>query len=383
VQPEAADPLWDLVVVGGGPAGSAAALAALRERPDARVLVLDAAAFPRDKTCGDGVAAEVVDEAAALGVRRLTDGCVPVPRLSVQAPGGAEASGAFARPAWVVPRLVLDARLLAAARAAGAVVRRERVRALSVGPAEARVGEHRARAVVAADGAHSTVRRLLGIPPNPPRALAVAVRAYAPSPGPEQRVLLVREGWPAYAWSFPIGDGRANVGFGALRPRLPAGDPRWLHRRLAALLPGAGDRTEPGTLRAAHLPLSSWRPRQPAGRVLLAGDAASLVNPLTGEGIWYAVVSGRLAGAAAVAGGPDPAAAYRAALARALGAHLATTGLLARLSRGTPRLVDAAVGAAAGDRGAFVAVVALGLAGGLVSPRLAARVGAELLRAAR
>ena len=366
--------VWDLVVVGAGPAGSAAALGALRARPGASVLLLDAAGFPRDKTCGDGVAPEAVDEAAALGVTGLVAGGTPVQRLRITAPGGTTAAAPFARPTWVVRRLVLDARLAAAAQEAGAELRRERVREVRAVAGEVLVGEHRARAVVAADGVHSVVRRALGIPPNPPWATALAVRGYAPRAADpsSQRVLMVRDGWPAYAWSFPLSTGPgANVGFGAYADRVPDGDPRWLHRRLAELLPD--EPADPASLHAAHLPLSTWRPRQPDGPVLLAGDAASLVHPLTGEGIWYAVVSGRLAGEAAVTA-PDPGRAARQALSRRLGAHLAATTALGRASRRWPLLVDRAVAATAGDPQSFDALVRFGLAGGLPTARLASRL---------
>ena len=90
---------------------------------------------------------------------------------------------------------------------------------------------------------------------------------------------------------------RANVGFGMLRSSLPARTEPGravLQDTLAELLPQQP--ADAPSLRAHHLPLSTLRPRQPDGRVLLVGDAASLINPLTGEGIYYAVLSGRLAG---------------------------------------------------------------------------------------
>jgi len=375
---------WDLVVVGAGPAGSAAALGAVRADPGARVLMLDAHAFPRDKTCGDGVAAEVVDEAVEMGVRGLAGGYPAVPRLRVSSPDGSVATGDLPRPTHVIPRFVLDARLVDAARAAGVQVRTERVRTVVEDATGVRVNAHRARAVVGADGVHSVVRRALGLGGNPPDRTALAVRGYAPvAAGNEAVQVLACEarGWPAYAWSFPIGDGRANVGFGAQLDRLPAGQPRYLHRRLAELLPGSGDATEPGSLRAAHLPLSTWRPRQPDGRVLLAGDAASLVNPLTGEGIWYAVVSGRLAGLVAVTRDPARAGAvYRRLLRARLGAHLATTTALGRAAADRPGLLDRAVRVIRDDRDAFDRVAGVGLAGGLLSPRLAARLAGAALR---
>jgi flavin-dependent dehydrogenase len=105
----------------------------------------------------------------------------------------------------------------------------------------------------------------------------------------------------------------------------------------------------------------------PDGRVLLAGDAASLINPLTGEGIFYAVLSGALAGAAAVRG-PGAGRAYRQALGRRLGRHLLHSSTAAWVSR-WPRLMDAAFRAGADDQRVFDDVVDLGLADGRLTAR--------------
>jgi menaquinone-9 beta-reductase len=118
------------------------------------------------------------------------------------------------------------------------------------------------------------------------------------------------------------------------------------------------------------LPLSTFRPRQPDGRVLLVGDAASLINPLTGEGIYYAVLSGRLAGEAAVSpGGAAAGGAYRRSLRRELGLHLATTTVLSRLSR-SPELFDAGLALASRDPAAMDALVEIGLGRGTLPPKL-------------
>jgi flavin-dependent dehydrogenase len=238
------------------------------------------------------------------------------------------------------------------------------------------------------------------------------------------------EGWPAYAWSFPIGDGRANIGYGMLRSRLgavaapastapagtapagaaPAGtglagpasigtglagpasgrsaDGRpngarpagaggraVLHGTLAKLLPDQP--AHPGTLRAHHLPMSTWRPRQPDGPVLLVGDAASLINPLTGEGIYYALLSGSLAGEAAVqATTPARAGAtYRRALNGELGRHLRHTALLADLAGRHRALMDAAVRAAGGRTELYDTLVEIGLGKGTIPAASLARLG--------
>jgi flavin-dependent dehydrogenase len=183
----------------------------------------------------------------------------------------------------------------------------------------------------------------------------------------EQVIAFAEHGWPAYAWSFPIGDGRANVGYGEVLRDAASPTRDRLLARLDDLLPGAADGG--AAWRAHHLPLSSGRPRQPDGRVLLAGDALSLVNPLTGEGIYYAVLSGALAGRAAVGAAGDPGRAYRAALRTALGRHLRHTTAAAALAR-RRRVVDAGVAAARTDGAVFGDLVELGLGRGLVTPRL-------------
>ncbi|KQS69027.1 geranylgeranyl reductase [Modestobacter sp. Leaf380] len=363
---------FDVVVVGGGPAGAAAALAARRH--GASVLVLDRSGFPRDKVCGDGVAPEALDVLAALGVDvdAVTDGYPAVPRLRLTSPSGRTVERTMHRPAVVVPRAVLDGRVLDAALAAGAQFRRHTVRRVTSGPDGVDVdGVLTAGVLVGADGAESVVRRALGIAPNRPDRLAIALRGYAPAGDPGVQVITTTEQrWPAYAWSFPIGDGRANVGYGELVSggATRAGLLEGLHR----LLPGV----EPTGLRAHRLPLSTGRPRLPDGRVLLAGDAQSLINPMTGEGIFYAVLSGAFAGAAA-AHGADAGRVFRTALQGRLGTHLRHSTVASWVSR-WPRVMDAVFAAAHRDQRVFDDVVALGLADGRLTGRTLLGAGRRL-----
>ncbi|MEV4344827.1 geranylgeranyl reductase family protein [Actinoplanes sp. NPDC049596] len=363
---------FDVVVVGAGPAGAAAAIAA--RRAGAEVLLLDRADFPRDKPCGDGIAAEAVTVLDGLGVPGVTDGYPAIERLRLVGPGGAAVARPLPRPAHTVPRRVFDERLVRAAVAAGAELRRLTVRTVNDdGDGVLIDGKVRARVLIGADGAGSVVRRSLGHPVNPPGHLAVAIRGYAPTTNTsEQIIVTTRQRWPAYAWEFPLGDGTANVGYGEVLRGEPLSR-AYLRERLSDLLAGA----DPAGLRGHHLPLSTHRPPPGRGRVLLAGDALSLINPFTGEGIFYAVLSGALAGSAAASGPERVAERYRDALRRRLGRHLRHSGLAAWLSR-RPRVVDAAVEAAARDGGVFRRMVELGLGDGVFDLRTIGRITLRL-----
>jgi flavin-dependent dehydrogenase len=125
--------------------------------------------------------------------------------------------------------------------------------------------------------------------------------------------------------------------------------------------------------------MSTWRPTPAQGRVLLAGDAASLVNPLSGEGIFYALSSGRLAGITAVTAPDAPAGAYQLALRRLLSRHLRHTGVLARLIRHPP-FVTAALRAAATSPAVHASMVELALGLGTMAPGVALSVAGAYAR---
>ncbi len=366
----------DVAIVGAGPAGSAAALRVLALRPDAEVLLLDAAAFPRDKTCGDGISAHVLALLDALGVPAGSWDGPLVAGMRLRSPAGQVVARRCARPNRVIPRTVFDARLVAAATAAGARLVQHRVRSVRV-LADRVVLDDRyaARVVIGADGANSTVRRVLGAPRTPESAVAVAVRGYAPTVvEPDALVIAFAAGaHPAYAWSFPLENG-ANVGFGVF-DRHGGGSRAELLAALDRLLPGHPP--DPETVRGHHLPLSTGPRWHPDGRVLLAGDAAALVNPLTGEGIYDAVASGALAGGAALHGA-GAGAAHRAAMRAGFGRHHRHTALLARLVPHR-RFLDAAVTAAARHQPVFDAAVDMGLGPGTASARDLLRVVAGFL----
>jgi geranylgeranyl reductase family protein len=354
----------DLLVVGAGPAGVAAAVEA--HRSGLAVAVVDKARFPRDKTCGDGLTTGALRSLEAIGVdvRRLPsyasvhEAVIVGPdgrRVRLPMPAG---SGEYA---GVVPRRELDSALVLLARVRGIEVRDAcALTSLEVGSDSvvATLGDGttiRASWVLAADGHWSPTRRLAeqGDGSAPELGTWHAFRRYYRDAGDDRLwVLFERDLLPGYAWVFPIGGGRVNVGFGVLRGARTNGKDlaaTWrdlLERPLVRDL--LGPRAVPdGPIRAWPIP-ASWSEAALTGppRVLYAGDAARVVDPLTGEGIAQALETGRLAARAVSFGGhpANVAAQYRSAAREALAADL-------RLARGLQRVLASPLGA----RGAIAA----------------------------
>ncbi|HEV7686921.1 MAG TPA: FAD-dependent monooxygenase, partial [Acidimicrobiia bacterium] len=224
----------DLLVVGGGPAGAAAAIRGAAA--GLSVVVCDKAAFPRDKTCGDGLTASALRLLERLGLDpAAVAGWEPIHGVAVRSPSGRVVdlplpdSGLFAA---VAPRAALDKALVDVAARAGVEVRQqaalEGLREISAAGETSAAGVEaafsdgkvvRARHVVAADGMYSAVRRLTG-------ASGVhlgewhAFRQYFTGVA-DRRLWVIFEPdlLPGYAWVFPVAGGRANVGFGL--PRRP------------------------------------------------------------------------------------------------------------------------------------------------------------------
>jgi geranylgeranyl reductase family protein len=349
---------WDVVVAGAGPAGSIAAL--VLARAGARVALVDKAAFPRDKACGDLI--------GPRGVRLLDELGVAVPDagtgadLLVAGPSRRRArlpafSGrTYADHGMVVPRRIFDAALRDAAIAAGATPVRARVSAAETGPGgsvAALVASDGTRLacdfVIGADGALSKVATLAGLL-DPAAALwGFAIRGYLPAHVPLPLLLLLdARPWhiyPGYGWLFPGADGQANVGIGVglgrergaapLRPDLD---------RLCALLRRQGDLSpdaQPGPVMGGWLRMGGTGGPPAAGNVLLVGDAAGLVNPLQGEGIAPAMVSARAAAEAIIADPARAGAGYTHALQALMHRYMAGAAALQEAMLSRPRLTSA------------------------------------------
>ena len=325
----------DVIVVGAGPGGSAAASHLARAGVD--VLLLEKTTFPREKVCGDGLTPRATRQLLRMGIDVDAPGWVrnqglrivggghtlelPWPDLADYPSFGlvrtrmdfdevlvrhAERSGARLHERTAVTGAVLDER-------SGRVVG---VTARAVDDSGRRTGAERtlrAPIVVAADGNSARLALSLGLQRREDRPMGVAVRTYYESPRHDDDWLESHlELWdgppnaagssllPGYGWIFGVGDGTCNVGLGILdtSSAFQHVDYKDLLRRWLDHTPpewGFREQHRTGPVRGAALPMGFNRKPHYERGLLLVGDAGGMVNPFNGEGIAYAMESGEMA----------------------------------------------------------------------------------------
>ena len=329
---------YDALVVGAGPAGSSTAIHLARA--GVSVLLVDKARFPRDKPCGGGL--------TGRALKRIPVDPAPVVERDVDRfelrlrYGSSFAREHHAPLIRMTQRRRLDAFLVEQAVAAGAELR-EDARVGAIDPSETGVGARirgeavRAGVLVGADGANGIVARTLGVDDTIVRGVALEgnIPLEALRTDLERTAVIELAALPGgYGWVFPKGD-HANLGVGGWGSEGPR-----LREHLARL--ARAHRVDPAALteiRGHRLPMRRLGTPAGGGRVLLVGDAAGLVDPLSGDGMYEAFVSARLAADAVVSGDLDG---YTTALSAALDRHAGASWAAKRAFDRYPRSVFAA-----------------------------------------
>jgi geranylgeranyl reductase family protein len=353
---------YDIAIVGAGPAGATAAYAAARR--GLHVALIDRNTWPRDKACGDGIGPGAIAIARQLGMADIFARDVPVTAVTVAGPDGTRLDTTTSDMGrtihgYIVPRRDFDNRLLDRALKQNATDLTGRkligtgvtgdLRTLELQDKDNTRSRITARLLIGADGANSVVRRTL-VSASPPRHTGIAMRAYAGSDdfnpggpqGPRMLFAFSRELLPSYAWLFPTGRGTVNIGVGG-----PLTEIRRTRRDLRQLITAYASQVraqgislgEPSAYRAHHLPHFGGMPRLAHPRAALIGDAASMINPFSGEGIAYGMTAaarlieslpGDLASGKAL---QESLTRFERDFRRTYRAHIASTLLLHRLMR--------------------------------------------------
>ncbi|MET0727348.1 MAG: geranylgeranyl reductase family protein [Acidimicrobiales bacterium] len=346
----------DVAVVGGGPAGAAAAISLARAGRD--VVLLDKAAFPRDKVCGDGLTTGALRLLEDLG---LDPTSVPswqrVEDLVVTAPSHREVTFPLPRRAGtyavVARRAELDTALLDLARVAGVrvhdghAVRGAEERTDRVVLEVEGMGSIGARYAIGADGMWSSLRKHLGVATPGYLGEWHAFRQYFTEVGPraatEQFVWFEPDLLPGYAWSFPLPGRWANVGFGIQRDGGKVARVQDMKQIWPELLERPHIKAVLGPDARPDAPHKAWpiparidRAVLSTTRTLFVGDAAATTDIMTGEGIGQALLTGVLAASAIEGYGLDAAsvtAAYDRSVHASLDADHRMSLLLLRVLR--------------------------------------------------
>lgn len=313
---------YDAIVVGAGPSGASAALFLAKEGK--KVLLLDKSDFPREKVCGDAFSGKSIGVMRELGLLRFIEqhphGIVRGVRMV--SPNGKSVSVPFPNAdgmdfaGYTIARINTDNILFQSASAnpniktitgfhAQGLIKNSNGAVYGVegiGKDGAKIS-FKSRVVIGADGAASAVSRLVGLPNQPMEHIYSAIRGYWDGVDglTEDIELYFIDGvLPGYLWVFPMGNRRANVGLGILSSDLKARKhPNSMllealasHSMLSTRFKNA---TQCGKIGGWSIPLGSCKKKSVGEGWLLVGDAASLVDPFSGEGMGNALSSGKFA----------------------------------------------------------------------------------------
>ncbi|MGA1081544.1 MAG: geranylgeranyl reductase family protein [Candidatus Nanopelagicales bacterium] len=313
----------DVIVVGAGPSGSTTSYYLAQQ--GLKVLLLEKTKFPREKVCGDGLTPRSVKQLLDMGIEPTeANGWIKNKGLRIIAGKHRLELNwpeleSFPNYGLVRTRHDFDEILAQRAKAAGADLREEtrvlgpirdektgRVIGVNAKTKQGNMSFH-APFVVAADGVSARMALALGLQRREDRPMGVAVRTYYKSPRTNDDFM---ESWlelwdgdkllPGYGWIFGVGDGTSNVGLGILdsSPAFQSIDYKELLKKWLEQTPlewGYRDENMVGEIRGAALPMGFNRQPFYTQGLVLVGDSGGMVNPFNGEGIAYAMESGKVA----------------------------------------------------------------------------------------
>jgi geranylgeranyl reductase family protein len=308
--------LFDALIIGCGPAGTTCAIRLKQLNPHLKIAIVDRQAFPRDKPCGDGLGPGVHKVIHDLGLLHIFNGCAAIEKLIVSSPDGSvlnselpEMDKNLKPMGYVIPRQKFDNTLLEYARSLDVVFyeKYELVNFNDIADFETAVTiksdteeiKLKTKVLIGADGARSKMRRLLNVPFNSDKHTGISKRYYCTIEGtiePALQLDFLKNINPGYGWLFTINENYGNIGVFI--------DVSKLKKRKLDLdtifdtyLDFINTQTKvkiiAETKATYMLPYGSELPPlvHTKNKVLI-GDAASMINPFTGEGIYYSMYAG-------------------------------------------------------------------------------------------
>ena len=313
---------YDVIIVGAGPAGSNTAISYKHLNPDLNIAIFDKSQFPRDKSCGDAIGPGVINALKRFGNEHILNGEPEVVSTTLFGPKNIgiqnyipEVKNKEDSVVYVIPRLDLDNRIFDLAKSLdvdsyeeyrylGFDRTKDKKIAVNFKNSDGEEETYLTKILVGADGANSRVRKNLNLNQNTDWHKAIAIRAYIDSPNYleifKERSLMFEINVSAlrgYAWAFPSKDTLINIGIG-----MPLSLFKKENKNINEMLNDFVETLESrGVIvdnirmeKSYMLPFASSRPKLAHDQVALVGDAGSMINPMSGEGIFYGMESGFL-----------------------------------------------------------------------------------------